>query len=147
MMNDLYRLVYYSMNKIRGTPGEVADAVAAILASSQSNNVRVGLTGALIFNTGVFAQVLEGTLAEVEKTFERIQRDVRHGDVQVLAFEKVTSRGFPYWSMGFVGQSRQGEIILGHVGQDTGFEAKRLEGERIFEIMKAIAVEEENRAA
>jgi len=147
MTHDLHRLVYYSMNKVRGTPTDLSDAVAAILVSSQANNVRVGLTGALIFNTGVFAQVLEGSLAEVEKAFERIQRDVRHGDVQVLAFEKVASRGFPYWSMGFVGQSRQGEIILGHVGQDTGFEAKRLEGERIFEIMKTIAVEEESRAA
>jgi hypothetical protein len=147
MTTDLHRLVYYSTNLVRGTPTELADAVTAILVSSQANNVRVGLTGALIFNAGIFAQVLEGGLAEVEGTFERIQRDVRHGDVQVLAFEKVVDRGFPYWSMGFVGKSRQHQIILGHVGQETGFEAKRLEGERIFEIMKTIAVEEESRAA
>jgi len=144
MTNDLYRLVYYSLNKVCGSSADLADAVSAILASSRVNNARVGITGALIFNKGVFAQVLEGNLVELERTFERIQRDPRHSDVQVLAFEPVPSRGFPYWSMGFVGRSRQDEVILQHVGRDSGFEPKRLEGERIFEIMRAIAVEEEN---
>jgi Sensors of blue-light using FAD len=147
MTNNLHRLVYYSVNRVRGSREEIADSIAAILASAQANNARVGLTGALIFNTGIFAQVLEGSLAEIETTFERIQRDVRHSDVQVLAFEKVAARGFPHWSMGFVGQSRHAEDILGHVGKDTGFEAKRLESERIFQIMRDIAIEEESRAA
>jgi hypothetical protein len=147
MNDDLHRLVYYSVNRIRGSSEEIAGSIAEILASSQANNARVGLTGALIFNAGIFAQVLEGRLGEIEKTFERIQRDVRHGDVQVLAFEQVAARGFPSWSMGFVGQSRHAEDILGQIGRDTGFEAKRLEGERIFQIMHDIAIDEESRAA
>ena len=147
MTNDLHRLVYYSINRVRGTPEETAGSIAAILASSQANNARVGLTGALIFNMGMFAQVLEGRQAEIETTFERIQRDPRHSDVQLLAFEKVASRGFPSWSMGFVGQSRHAEEILGHIGRDTGFEARRLEGERVFDIIREIAIEEESRVA
>jgi hypothetical protein len=49
--------------------------------------------------------------------------------------------------MAFVGRSREGENLFGHISEATGFEARRMEGERIFEIMRAIAIEEEARAA
>ena len=90
--------------------------------------------------------MLEGTRHDIELTFERIQRDPRHGNVEVLAFEEVQNRGFPSWSMAFVGRSREGQNLFGHVGEATAFEAKRMEGERIFEIIRAIAVEEEGRS-
>jgi hypothetical protein len=144
---NLYRLVYYSLNRIQGTAAEVTAKVDAILESSQRNNALLGVTGALIFNAGIFAQVLEGDRQDVALTYERIQRDTRHGDVQVLAFEEVQDRVFPAWSMAFVGRSREGENLFGHIGEATDFEAKRMESERIFEIMRAIVIEEEARAA
>ncbi|MDP9084692.1 MAG: BLUF domain-containing protein [Pseudomonadota bacterium] len=147
MTMTLYRLVYYSRNCVQGTAAEVAAEVNAILKSAQRNNAPLGVTGALIFNAGMFAQVLEGDRQDVALTFERIQRDTRHGDVQVLAFEEVPYREFPSWSMAFVGRSREGENLFGHIAEATGFEARRMEGERIFEIMRTIALEEEARAA
>lgn len=96
MSSDLlHRLVYYSRNRMSGTPPEIAAGVDQILATSQRNNALVEVTGALIFNSGVFAQILEGPRRAVEQTFERIQRDPRHGEVLVLAFEPVTTRAFP----------------------------------------------------
>jgi hypothetical protein len=147
MVSALHRLVYYSRNRIQGTPAEITVAVDAILASAQRNNSLNHVTGALIFNAGVFAQVLEGAGHDIELTFEKIQRDPRHGDLQVLAFEEVQNRGFPSWSMAFVGRSREGQNLFAHLGEATTFEAKRMEGERIFEIISAIAVEEEVHAA
>jgi Sensors of blue-light using FAD len=147
MATDLYRLVYFSRNLIPGTPDAIVGDIDAILAISQRNNSRVGVTGALIFNSGIFAQVLEGPRSEIEATFERIQRDDRHGDVQVLAFEKVQGRGFPSWSMAFVGRSRDGQALFERLGEASGFEARRLEGERIFTIMRDIAIDEEQRVA
>jgi Sensors of blue-light using FAD len=147
MTTDLYRLIYFSRNLIPGTPDAIAGDIDAILAISQRNNSRVGVTGALIFNSGIFAQVLEGPRSEIEATFERIQRDERHGDVQVLAFDKVQSRGFPSWSMAFVGRSRDGQALFERIGVASGFEARRLEGERIFSIMRDIAIDEEKRVA
>ena len=147
MTSRLHRLVYYSRNLITGSPAESAAEVEAILASARRNNSVIGVTGALIFNAGTFAQVLEGARHDVEATFERIQCDERHGDVQVLAFEEVESRGFPSWSMAFVGRSREGQNLFAHIGEATGFEAKRMEGERVFGIMCAIALEEEARGA
>ena len=147
MTTNIYRLVYYSRNFIQGTADEMTREVDAILESAQRNNAQLGVTGALIFNAGMFAQVLEGDRHAVELTFERIQRDIRHGDVQVLAFEEAPDRGFPSWSMAFLGRSRKGENLFGHISEVTGFELKRMEGQRIFEIMRAIAIEEEARAA
>jgi hypothetical protein len=147
MTTNLYRLVYYSRNRIQGTPAEVTAEVDGILESARRNNALHGVTGALIFNAGMFAQVLEGNRQDIELTFERIQRDTRHGDVQALAFEETRCRGFPSWSMAFVGRSREQQKLFAHIGEATDFEARRIEGERIFEVMYAIAIEEEARAA
>jgi hypothetical protein len=144
MSEALHRLVYISRNRVGG---ETAAAIEGILAASRRNNAAAGVTGALIFNSGVFAQILEGPRRAVETTFERIQRDGRHGEVQVLAFEPVAERHFPNWSMAFVGRSRQGEDLFGHLGAATGFDARRLESERVLGIMQAIARDEEPRAA
>ncbi|MGD0720526.1 MAG: BLUF domain-containing protein [Roseiarcus sp.] len=147
MKADVHRLVYYSSNCVLGAPSLFSTEVDAILASAQRNNSLNGVTGALIFNAGVFAQVLEGARADVEATFERIQRDDRHSDVVVLAFEAIECRAFPSWSMAFVGRSRAGQDLFGHIAQSTDFEVKRMEGERVFAVMHAIALEEERRAA
>ncbi len=137
----LFRLVYYSRNRI--PPASTAGEIDQILEASRRNNGRAGVTGALIFNSGIFAQVLEGALPDVQVAFERIQRDVRHGDVEVLAFGPAPERAFPSWSMGFIGRSRAGKDLFGRIGAETGFEEKRLEGDRIFNIMRAIALDEE----
>jgi Sensors of blue-light using FAD len=140
---DLHRLIYHSRNRLPGERADVAAEIEAILAASRRNNAAAGITGALIFNNGIFAQVLEGPLAVLERTFERIQCDPRHGEVQVLAFEAVAERSFPSWSMGFVGQSGDAKNLFAHIGAATGFEDRRLEGERVLSIMRAIAIDEE----
>jgi hypothetical protein len=144
---DLYRLVYVSRNRIPGTAAEVVAEVEAILAASQRTNAALNITGALIFNSGMFAQVLEGARRDIETLIERIMRDQRHGDVEVLVFDKAERRAFPGWSMGFIGRSREDENLFAHVGTASGFEAGRLDGERIFELMRTIALEEDRRAA
>ncbi|HEY0328245.1 MAG TPA: BLUF domain-containing protein [Rhodopseudomonas sp.] len=144
---NLYRLVYFSKNRIVGGPSNIAREVEAILRSAERNNSRLGITGALIFNAGIFAQVLEGSRDSIEVTFEKIQQDIRHGDVQVLAFEVVRERVFARWSMGYFGQSREGQDLFGHIAAATGFTTAGIEGARMFKIVRDIAFEEEARAA
>ena len=60
MTETLYRLVYFSRNLITGMPAEISAEIDSILASARRNNAPLGITGALIFNSGIFAQVLEG---------------------------------------------------------------------------------------
>ena len=102
-MEQVYKLLYCSRNLLGGSLAEQEGEVQKILASSRRNNVREGVTGALLFNGEWFAQVLEGPLAKVEATFERIQRDPRHADVTVLESGVASCRVFADWSMAYAG--------------------------------------------
>lgn len=95
----LRRLIYIS-----SAAGEFGQSeLDEILARSRSNNEARGLTGLLLFHDGCFFQVLEGEPAVVEQTFATISRDTRHSGVIVLESRAVSERGFPQWSMGYVG--------------------------------------------
>lgn len=99
MSANLFRLVYCSRNTISAGQGDPAAEVAQILKASRANNARDGITGALLYSDGCFAQVLEGRLENVQRTFERIQRDLRHGDVVILQAGAATERLFGMWDM------------------------------------------------
>ncbi len=145
MNQDLYRLVYYSRNRV---PAEIVDdQVQAILAASCRNNLRAGVTGALLFNTGCFGQVLEGTCGAVETTFERIQRDPRHGDVSLLAFAPAERRSFASWSMGFVGSDAGAAGRYRGIADESGFDPSTMSGDILFQTLERLARDEERRAA
>ena len=142
----IHQLVYYSRNRLLNgalTAWNIKD----ILAASRANNARVGVTGALMFNAGCFAQVLEGPRQAVEETFERIQQDERHGDVSMLAFGPVESRAFETWSMGYVGGSEQGRACFADIAGESGFEPEKFTGEQLFETLHRLALEEEQAIA
>ena len=147
MSDDLHRLVYYSRNAIPGDADALAAAITTILAKSQANNERAGVTGALMFNAGCFAQVLEGPRSAVEDTFERIQQDERHSDVSLLAFDPAEVRAFENWSMGFVGASIADAARFGPIVQNSGFDPARVTGEALFETLRDLALEEDRAAA
>jgi len=147
MSDPIYRLVYYSRNAILGDADKLSTEISSILAKSQANNERVGVTGALMFNSGCFAQVLEGSRLAVEEVFERIQQDDRHGEVSLLAFEPSPSRAFENWSMGFVGASIADSVRYRAIVQESGFDPARMTGEALFETLHTLALEEERSAA
>lgn len=143
MNSGLHRLVYYSRNQIDGGPETLAEAIRNILEKSRENNQLAGVTGALMFNAGCFAQVLEGPRDAVEETFERIQCDDGHGDVSLLAFVPVEVRAFESWSMGFVGASVEDAARYGSIAERSGFDPSRMTGEALFETLQRLALEEE----
>jgi hypothetical protein len=99
MTTDLFRIVYCSRNAaVAPQDNGVAD-VEKILATSRANNARHGVTGALMYSAGFFAQTLEGNLEAVQRIFETIQRDPRHCDVVVLQASRIGERLFGKWDM------------------------------------------------
>ncbi|MBY0335558.1 MAG: BLUF domain-containing protein [Acetobacteraceae bacterium] len=103
MSHDLLRILYVSRKTTHADPVEADREVADILVSARRNNERLGVTGALLFSEGCFAQVLEGPTAAVEDIFERIQCDPRHDEVTVLEVRSVPERAFANWSMAYAG--------------------------------------------
>jgi hypothetical protein len=143
MSESLHRLVYYSRNHISGDDAVFAANVDDILEKSRTNNTRDQITGALLFNAGCFAQVLEGPLESVEAAFERIQQDDRHGDVSLLALDTITTRSFPNWAMGFVGASDTDAERFAGIGASSGFDPSRLSGDQIHTLLRDLTIEEE----
>ena len=98
----LFRLVYASRSLVPedGVPVELP----RILDAARRWNAAQGITGALLFSADGFVQVLEGPVAAVEATFERIKCDPRHADVVVLEAGMVPARDFEGWSMAYAGR-------------------------------------------
>lgn len=112
MDENLYRLAYCSRNTIQAGADSAAE-LGAILDVSRRNNARDGLTGALLFSDGAFGQIIEGEYRAVERVFEHIQNDERHGDVVVLTFEPVAHRSFGPWAMAHIGAGTGPGICAG----------------------------------
>ena len=95
----LYNMVYCS----RAAPGVDAAAVDRIIASSRRWNPAQGITGLLVFGSGIFFQWLEGPRHSIMELMATLQTDTRHGSiVQLSATEEVRERLFPDWDMELV---------------------------------------------
>jgi hypothetical protein len=72
-----------------------------LLAHSFLNNQKHNITGLLIYKNKQFAQVIEGDEDAIESIWNKIQRDTRHKDIQLLSLEPIDNRSFTKWSMLF----------------------------------------------
>ena len=94
----LIQLTYASRTSRLLGPSDIKD----ILSASQRNNMRLGVTGALCLNNGIFLQRLEGDSASVNVLYHRIFLDPRHKDSAILDFAEIPCRRFSNWSMGLI---------------------------------------------
>jgi hypothetical protein len=72
-----------------------------LLTKSRDNNVKLGITGMLLYKDGNFMQLLEGEEPVVLKLFAAIGRDPRHCGTTILIQGALAERQFSDWSMGF----------------------------------------------
>ncbi|MGH1439269.1 MAG: BLUF domain-containing protein [Cellvibrionaceae bacterium] len=73
----------------------------ALLNKARINNEVTSLTGMLLYSEGSFLQIIEGPKPAVDNAFQHIQKDSRHQAIKVLFEEKIESRNFTDWTMGF----------------------------------------------
>jgi len=102
---SVHILIYRSAPVFRGTVSSYLDQLDSIIATSRLRNVDVNVTGVMLFNEDWFVQHLEGPEIAVRATFERISRDPRHEQVEILFDGSDERRHFPEWSMAFVGHA------------------------------------------
>jgi hypothetical protein len=95
----IYNLVYCS----RASPSMDDAAVADIIKAAQRDNPRQGITGLLVYGSGIFFQWLEGPRERVLALMGRLHNDSRHNNiVQLSDSEEVRERLFPDWAMELV---------------------------------------------
>lgn len=94
----LFHLGYVSIETgDMGTQGMVD-----LMTEARRINTQRDITGLLLHRERSFYQVLEGTEAEVKRTFASIEKDDRHTGVDVLFEGEVEEREFADWRMGFL---------------------------------------------
>mgnify|MGYP001315726045 FL=1 len=83
-----------------------------IIATSRRRNRVKGITGVLVFGSGVFFQWIEGPRAEVMSLVKRIETDSRHEMMVTLSTdEEIRERIFPTWDMELVGAEDIQEVL------------------------------------
>jgi hypothetical protein len=90
-------LIYVSIATDRFAQKDLVD----LLTISRRNNTAGGITGLLLYKEGKFMQLLEGEKKAVNRLFEKIKSDPRHGNVITLLSGEQEGRGFADFSMGF----------------------------------------------
>ena len=95
----LYNVVYCS----RATALANDEAVAHIIETARNSNPEQGITGLLVFGSGIFFQWLEGPRDNVRQLMVNLRKDARHDSIVELSeIEEVRERLFPDWDMELV---------------------------------------------
>ena len=127
------RLIYVSANCI---DSELLDKeIDAILSVAREHNKKNNITGALLFNSGDFAQVLEGPEEAVEMLFERIQEDERHEGCVVLSCEEISKYSFSEWSMAYEGGDSEAKTHFSHMIKHSKSTGEVLSANEVFSVL------------
>jgi hypothetical protein len=106
----MHRLSYHS-HALAASPA----TLDGIYAEATAFNASAGITGALLFLDGRWAQILEGDQAEITGLYDRIARDARHDRVTFDYLIKTEDRLFPGWSMGRITDDDKADIPLARI--------------------------------
>ena len=114
----MYRLIYKSRS-IKPIDWELVDS---IIASSQSGNEELDVSGVLLATRSHFLQVLEGSFNEVNELYYTIVRDPRHIRVQLISFSCEEKRIFDNWAMHGIGVFNFNEELSSELKRTYGEE-------------------------
>jgi hypothetical protein len=104
----LYTFVYCS----RAAEGVDDAEVNRLIEAAQRYNLACGITGVLVFGSGVFFQWIEGPAAEVRRLMASLHGDPRHYDIVSLdQSEEKRERLYPNWQMERVGADDIREVL------------------------------------
>ena len=93
------------------------------------------LTGALFYENGHFAQILEGKRKDVLFIWEKIQKDYRH------KLDEIDQRLFPNWALRFYGGDQISKDVPHLVGLLDGLPSHDVE---LLRIMRSVAKGDQN---
>lgn len=129
----LVRLLYVSRAVDTSPP-----AIEAILTQSRQHNPATGITGVLCYGGGIFLQAIEGGRSTVSQLYGHIQRDPRHKDVELLAFEEISERRFGGWTMGHVNLAKLNHSIVLKYSEKPEFDPYLSSGKVSFALLEEL---------
>ena len=100
-MENNIQVAYLSF-ATRNMKANCDEEIQAILDEARVHNEEKGITGQLIYRSGIFLQLLEGNRDDVSLLLGRILLDSkRHENLKILFNQTMKKRVFPNWSMDY----------------------------------------------
>lgn len=127
----LERILYVS-RVAAGT--ELAD-VMELARDSGPRNAAAGISGALVFVDGWFAQVLEGPAPALRATYARILNDPRHAEVSFRARERALCPLFGGAGLVFLAGTTLDRSVLEEFDYAAGFPVETFPADVLLEFM------------
>ena len=93
----MIRIVYLSV----ATKMMSQEELLGLLEQSRKNNLKLEITGMLLYGDGSFLQILEGGRENVKNLYAKILIDERHKECILIDKSPIDERAFSAWSMGF----------------------------------------------
>jgi hypothetical protein len=135
----LCRLIYKSTYENPVTN----DFLRSIEDASKKNNVELDVTGILISNRSSFMQVLEGEQKNVNAIYNKILKDPRHTDIELISYDQISQREFADWSMKCVSIGIMGRIMAERLKKKFGEKDSDLvlptDGDKAFALLYDLA--------
>ena len=99
------------------------------------------LTGALFYENGHFAQILEGKRKDVLFIWGKIQQDYRHKILHRIELDEIDQRLFSNWALRFYGGDQIAKDVPHLVGLLDGLPSHDVE---LLRIMRSVAKGDQN---
>lgn len=103
----MFSLVYRSV----ATPVFGRSQIQEMLEKARQFNQKNKITGCLLYYQGEFIQYIEGSQVKVLKLFDKIQRDDRHTEVEILSHSHIEGREFEEWHMAYEDFARDNDDL------------------------------------
>lgn len=136
----LIRLTYFSRNRLGEWYRSRDAGISEILAASVANNLRDGVTGALIHDDRWFVQALEGAENKVSAAFERILRDQRHRDVSLVTMQAMSERRYANAAMMCIARDQDNDDLFRHYGEEDCFDPRQVRADRLSDLIEAVVL-------
>ncbi len=135
-MASVNQLVYRSI----ASSGFQSDDMVSLMSSCKKNNPALEITGMLVYNDGIFLQMIEGDALSISKLYNKISLDPRHGDLKILWSGRADERTFPHWSMAFKDMSTVCDRVLAEHADIINriFEIDEYEISKGYKLFKAL---------
>jgi len=96
MPDEILQVVYASIARFHPTEADLD----AIREAANLRNPILGVTGVLLYGSGMFVQLLEGPDEAVHELLARIEADERHRNLRILVSQLSERRAAKSWAMG-----------------------------------------------
>ena len=127
----LVKLIYTSEKSDIFQP----DDIKKIIEIAKSNNDKLNITGALLFNRKFFVQCLEGERLMVNSLYEKIMKDPRHHKLLLIEYSVIHERSFASWSMGYIPEIEKIDALNIKYSNSKDFNPYQMTGESCHRLL------------